>query len=137
MKYFFIIISLFLISCKKENVNKTSKKEIPTEQFQNLDVVALNKKIAGLNLKPKQIMKIHYPIKVGNEGKESIKIDVLNLPSGKTEVTLIHDFIMDDAIKAEKHFLVLNKKNEVITLQKNWQCWQDRGHQDFSIEKCN
>jgi len=144
---------MILISCNQ----KTDKKnmEIPlSEEKQNIQINAIYEKFENINtdeinqmlakksedLTAQEVMKLYYPIKVDTgEGNEKIEISEHILDNGNTIVILIHDNLLDDSVKGEKYLLELIKTNDkwkVVSLKKNWKCWNDRGHIDWGIELC-
>ena len=88
-----------------------------------------------------EIMRLYYPISVeSGEGNEIIQTTETTLENGNIVVTLIHDNLLDDSVKGVKYLLELKKVTDkwtVISLKKNWKCWNDRGHTDWGIEFCN
>ncbi len=144
---------MILISCNQ----KTDKKnmEIPlSEEKQNIQINAIYEKFENINtdeinqmlakksedLTAQEVMKLYYPIKVDTgEGNEKIEISEHILDNGNTIVILIHDNLLDDSVKGEKYLMELIKTNDkwkVVSLKKNWKCWNDRGHSDWGIELC-
>ncbi len=144
---------MILISCNQ----KTDKKnmEIPlSEEKQNIQINAIYEKFENINtdeinqmlakksedLTAQEVMKLYYPIKVDTgEGNEKIEISEHILDNGNTIVILIHDNLLDDSVKGEKYLMELEKTNDkwkVVSIKKNWKCWNERGHTDWGIELC-
>lgn len=50
------------------------------------------------------------------------------------------DGIADDSVRSQKYKIELKKNEsdfwEITSAQKTWRCWQDRGHQDYSVKPC-
>lgn len=152
-KWYLVLLMMFLISCdqssRKEMSNtekQVSSNESDTnniEKFQEINFNYLNKILSQKTekLSVRQIMNIYYPINIDNEeGNQIITIQERNLDNGTIEVELIHDNQLDDSIKAVKHLMILNNEGgnwEVISLKKNWKCWDGRGHTNWNIELCN
>lgn len=152
-KWYLVLLMVFLISCdqssRKEMSNtekQVSSNESDTnniEKFQEINFNYLNKILSQKTekLSVRQIMNIYYPINIDNEeGNQIITIQERNLDNGTIEVELIHDNQLDDSIKAVKHLMILNNEGgnwEVISLKKNWKCWDGRGHTNWNIELCN
>ena len=151
-----IILTLTLISCniktdeKKEEATLSQKEhdiKIKTidknEDFKEINSDDLNQLLTqkGGVLSAKEVMKLFYPKKVETgEGNEKIELSEKVLDNGNVVVTLIHDNLLDDAVKGEKYILELTKSNAtwtVLSLKKNWKCWEDRGNIDWGIELCN
>jgi len=148
-----ILLTMTLTSCN-QNTDKKNK-EIPVseekqkiqinstyERFEILNTDELNRILAkeSKNLTAQEIMKLYYPNKVETgEGNEKIEISENILDNGNTVVILIHDNLLDDSVKGEKHLMELKKTNNkwtVVSLKKNWKCWKGRGHTDWGIELC-
>lgn len=154
MKYFLTFwISLSMLSCN-QNPNKpnseSTKQQSETqleiaeisEEFVEIEIFGLNKILTKIevNRSAKEIMELYYPYKVAaNEGNEKISIQEEALKNGNLLVTLIHDNFLDDSVKGEKHLMELKKEKgewTVISIKKNWKCWEGRGHTDWGIELC-
>jgi len=112
------------------------------EKFEMINADELNQILAkeSKNLTAQEVMKLYYPKKVETgEGNEKIEISENILDNGNTVVILIHDNLLDDSVKGEKHLIELKKTNDkwkVVSIKKNWKCWNDRGHTDWGIELC-
>ena len=85
-------------------------------------------------------MQLYYPFEVENrEGNEEININEKTLENGNTLVTLIHDNQMDDSVKGEKFIMELAKSEgqwNVLSIKKNWKCYEGRGHTDWGTAFC-
>lgn len=50
------------------------------------------------------------------------------------------DGLADDSVRSQKYKIELKKNEsdfwEITSAQKTWRCWQDRGHQDYSVKPC-
>lgn len=61
--------------------------------------------------------------------------------SGRYIITLVHDKLLDDSQRATKIVMdaLWNTDStwKVNGIQKNWKCWEGRGHTDWGIEFCN
>lgn len=57
-----------------------------------------------------------------------------------TKATIIFDGIQDDSVRAYRFDIDLNKTSDNMwqlqDIIESWRCWDDRGHQDFSIKPC-
>ena len=145
--YFFLILSL-LFSCnqkqEKEVSDELNDNQVKTEEFEEIDISEINKKITETTpqkLTPTEIMKIYYPYKADNqEGNEIITMNTTKLNNGIIEVTLIHDNLIDDSVKGYKYIMSLKQNNSkwvVVSLKKNWKCRDKRGHTNWGIKLCN
>lgn len=154
MKYFLCFWILFLMLSCIQNPNKlnsaTTEQSSETqleivkisEAFVEIEALELNKVLTKIekSKSAKEVMEIYHPYKVvANEGNEKITIQEETLENGNTLVTLIHDNLLDDSVKGEKHLMELQEEKgkwTVISIKKNWKCWEGRGHTDWGIEPC-
>jgi hypothetical protein len=95
----------------------------------------------GGTLSPEQIMKMYYPHEVDPEaeGNETITISKEELEDGSIKIILIDDNMMDDAQKATKTELTLEPVGtawKVLKIEKQWKCYEGRGHTDWGIQSC-
>lgn len=150
----FISILIFLSACKwVDRKNNDENKEIQIEKsfsttaasneaYESIDVSEINIKISQNKAisTPKEIIKIYYPFEAGQEGKEEIIISERILSNGNNQVTLIHDYQLDDAVRGVKYVMELKKEKNnwiVLSLKKNWKCYANRGHVDWGIVLCD
>lgn len=153
MNYFISLgFSLLMLSCNlKKDVNtpsnellseSTTKTNEIKEEFIMIDHAELNYTLAQTttSMSGKEVMKLYYPHEVeSQEGNEIITIQEKALENGNIIVTLIHDNFLDDSLKGEKHVMELQLKNNkwsIVTLKKNWKCWEGRGHTNWGVEPC-
>ena len=57
----------------------------------------------------------------------------------RTRILVTQDNLADDSVKAIRHILLLEQENQywkIIEQEKLFQCYHNRGHQDFSEELC-
>lgn len=148
-----ILLTMTLISCNR----KTDKENIEiqlSEEKQTIQIIAANEKFEIINadelnkmlvkesenLTAQEVMRLYYPKKVeAGEGNEKIEILENVLDNGNTIVILIHDNLLDDSVKGEKHLIELEKTNDkwkAVSIKKNWKCWNDRGHTDWGTGLC-
>ena len=146
--YFLLMVSL-IFSCNQKHKKEPPKEQTPkqanienTGEYEELDITEINKKIteSAEKLAPEDIMIMYYPYKVEtDEGNEMITMNTTRLDKENIEVVLIHDNFLDDSVKGEKYVMSLKKidsKWMVVSLKKNWKCWDGRGHKDWGIELC-
>ncbi len=148
-----ILLTMTLISCNRKTDEKNKEITVSEEKqnsqinsayekFEMLKADELNEMLAkeNENLTVKDVMKLYYPKKAEpGEGNEKIEISEHILDNGNTVVILIHDNLLDDSVKGEKHLMELKKTNDkwkVVSIKKNWKCWNDRGHTNWGIELC-
>ncbi len=125
-----------------EETTKSEEPAKPKEDVQYVDVSKFNQELASMSeaLSPEAIMKKYYPHEAGEEGNESVNINQTQLDNGNTEVTLIHDNMLDDAVKATKLVMELEPKGDqftVASLKKSFKCRQGRGHADWGAAPCS
>ena len=134
-----------LILSKKNQLykyRKSEKKNSDNEKSVMVDTDEINQILTKNNesLSAQEVMKLYYPIKViTGEGNEKIEISEKIAGDGNTLLTLIHDNLLDDSIKGEKHIMELkltNGKWTVLSVKKNWKCRNNRGHNSWGIGMC-
>jgi hypothetical protein len=67
-------------------------------------------------------------------------IEEEDLTTGRTRVTLICDNLLDDSMKGLKLVMITNfdgTKWKVVIVQRNWKCYEGRGHTNWGTEPCN
>ncbi|UMB61394.1 hypothetical protein MHL31_04115 [Lutibacter sp. A80] len=145
-KYITLLLAIILIACnfntskEKEQVEITTANE--TEKFKELNSEEINQllKLKEDDFSAKDVIKLYYPIEINEgEGNETIEISEKTLKNGNTLVTLIHDNLLDDSIKAKKYILELKNENNrwiVISIKNSWKCREGRGHTNWGIELC-
>ena len=153
MNYFISLgFSLLMLYCNlKKDLNTPSNELLSEsttqtneikEEYIMIDHAELNYTLAQTttSMSGKEVMKLYYPYEVeSQEGNEIITIQEKALENGNIIVTLIHDNFLDDSLKGEKHVMELqlnNNKWSIVTLKKNWKCWEGRGHTNWGVEPC-
>ncbi|WP_340062980.1 hypothetical protein [Ascidiimonas aurantiaca] len=155
-KMIMMILTITLISCnlktdkKKEGTTLSEKEQEvqvkitnKNEEFKEISSDDFNQLLIekGAHLSAKDVMKLFYPNKVETgEGNEKIEILEKTSDNGNVVVTLIHDNLLDDSVRGEKYIMELTRSNDqwtVLSIKKNWKCWEGRGHTDWGIELCN
>lgn len=77
---------------------------------------------------------------ISRQGNEEVTVTSAMLNNFITEVTLIHDNLLDDSIKAIKYvvqFAAIQEQLEIISIKTNRKCWEDRGHSHWDSNNCN
>ena len=120
------LLTFFLTSC--------------SESFDYIDSTEFNNSIATRTdiETAEDLITIYYGYPEG-EGAPNISIETKELGSGKIQVTLVHDDLMDDSLKALKIVMVVKQNGRswtVLEIKKNWKCWEGRGHTDWGREYC-
>ncbi len=130
-------------STQQEQIIDTN--EATTGIYKTIDVSKFKKKLSQQTeaLTAKEVMRLYYPIRIeeNSEGNATIEVTERKLNNGNTEVTLVHDNMLDDSIKSEKCLMELKKSQnksqwEVVSLKKSWKCNQGRGQQDWAAKYC-
>lgn len=135
------LLALTLTFCNQKTVKK-NQIHTKSEKFEMINTDEANRMLdkESENLTVQEVMKLYYPKKIETgEGNEKIEISEHILDNGNTIVILIHDNLLDDSIKGEKYLMELKKTNDkwkIISIKKNWKCWNGRGHTDWGIELC-
>jgi len=141
-----IALSVLLLSCgQSSNNQKNNTPNTPNNQtkeaFTDIDATELNKRLSQENrtLTAQEVMRLYYPQESSGEGKEAIVTTQTILDNEVIEVTLIHANLPDDSTRDIKFVMELKETNEkwtVLSLKKNWKCWEGRGHTDWGIDLC-
>ena len=87
----------------------------------------------------REVMLIYYEYKWPGTDND-FSIDEEKLPRDRTKVTLIRDNIKDDSMKGEKIMMLVKydgEKWKVITIERNWKCYEGRGYSKWGTEPCN
>jgi len=129
MKRFFAVglFAIFLTSC--------------SESFDYIDPAKFNNTIINRTdiETAEELITLYYNFPE-IEGIPYISIETKDLKFGKIQVTLIHDKLMDDSIRALKIVMIVNQTGQswtVLEIKKNWKCWEGRGHTNWGTEYCN
>lgn len=126
-----LIAIIILTSCNRSN-----------EEYKQLSSVEINQLLKENNKKltALEVMRLYYNYPItSNEGNEKIELIEDIMDNGNTVITLIHDNFSGDSVKGEKYKMELKKidnKWVVISIKKNWKCWDGRGHINWGIEFC-
>jgi hypothetical protein len=96
----------------------------------------------GGAMTPEEIMKLFYPheAEVDGTGKEVISITQEALEGDQVKVILVDDNMEDDAQKTTKIEMTLSPIGDawkVLKIEKQWKCYEGRGHTDWGIQSCN
>ena len=123
-----LFIGLLLFSACEETFEKISPAEFNQKISERMDIESA-----------KDLMKEYYNPFLG-EGNPSLTVDTKSYKNGKVLITLIHDGLLDDSIKAMKIIMIAKKKNGiwmVYEIKKNWKCREGRGHENWGIDRCS
>lgn len=112
-----------------------------SEKFEYVDSLKFNNSIANRTdiETAEELIGLYYGFPE-NEGTQNISIETKKLELGKIQVTLVHDEMKDDSIKALKIVMIVKQIDQswtVIEIKKNWKCWEGRGHTNWGAEYCN
>ena len=112
-----------------------------TESFDNIDSTEFNNSIASrTDIETAEELIMLYYGTPESEGTPNVSIETKELGSGKIQVTLVHDDLMDDSLKALKIVMIVKQTGQswtVLEIKKNWKCWEGRGHTNWGTEYCN
>ena len=133
-----------VISCSEKigQTKSTQTTTASTERFVNVaqsEILALNKKVKGDKVKTEEdIIGLYRPKSLESEGNYSYTISKKVINATTTEVTLIEDGLMDDAVLGQKTIMTVKKEPEgltILAIKKNFKC--RRGHKEWSDALCN
>ncbi|WP_408582941.1 hypothetical protein QCB52_08845 [Myroides odoratimimus] len=101
----------------------------------------LNKTIIEQNLNSiEKIMQEYAPEDMAAEGNYTYIITkATTTDPNKFTLSLLEDGINDDSLKALKVIMTVEKKKDtfrVLGIKESYQCWKDRGHQDWGADYC-
>lgn len=93
--------------------------------------------------KPKTILEaisIYLPLDLEGEGREQIDVSLKVLKNGNIGVYYIHDYLLDDSVKAQKYFFEFKKIQKLwmaVNLKMQWQCYRGREEmEEWGITRC-
>ena len=92
-------------------------------------------------LTPEESVSLFYSKtnEITNEGDEKVTVTSSMPNDFISEVTLIHDNLPDDSVKAIKYVVqmaLINQKWEVVFIKSNVKCYKDRGHTYWDTSYC-
>lgn len=150
-----LLLTIALVSCDqktdkseqntqslKDRDDRNIKGGTKKEKFQTVNAYEINSLLKDNkeSFSAQEVMELFYPKKIqANEGNEKIEVTEKELTNGNVIVTLVHDNLLDDSLRGEKYIMELKKvgdKWRVVSIKKNWKCWEGRGHIDWAIELC-
>ncbi|MCC9042871.1 hypothetical protein LNQ81_09300 [Myroides sp. M-43] len=111
-------------------------KIINQDQINTLNKSIIEHKLNSIEM----IMQEYAPEDVDAEGNYTYIITKANTNDpNKYTLTLLEDGINDDSKKALKVIMTVEKKKDnykVISIKESYQCWKNRGHQDWGADYC-
>jgi hypothetical protein len=156
------MLSVGLLTCCNQAESSTQESIIETDTLkepENLEVGStkpihavggkieedpddLNHNISahGGGITPEEIMEMYCPHEVNPGGKEEITMTKQDLDDGNIKVTLIDDNMEDDSRKTSKIEITMEPIGvawKVLKIEKQWKCYEARGHTDWGIQSCN
>ncbi|WP_223671266.1 hypothetical protein [Kangiella shandongensis] len=137
LKKLLIIASLTfgIFSCSSNN----------SDQMKNLDVEQLNQELLTLQSTTPPTYSLPGLLEQLNFIKPSSQELTLSISKDKKKNSYLVSITNlnvpgDDSISSYKYLFTIknNQSGKLIftEAQESWSCWPDRGHQDFSTEKC-
>lgn len=149
------LMTSFLVACNQaDNSQETAQSAESSQQvtkkttdpihdvggFIEEDATDLNHEISahGKALIPEEIVKMYYPHQAAST-KETISINKEKMEDGNTKITLIDDNMVSETQKTTKIELILQpvgKAWKVVKIQKQWKCYEGKGHTDWGIQTC-
>lgn len=112
-------------------------REIEQEEINALNKSIIEHKIDSVE----KIMQEYAPEDMGAEGNYTYIITKsTSTDPNKFTLSLLEDGINDDSLKALKVIMTVEKKNDsfrVKTIKESYQCWKNRGHQDWGADYCH
>lgn len=151
-----MISAVSFTSCKKkesttdasqapEEIVIETTAEVSTNEYRLIaqeKIDALNTLIQTNGLNTEQaVLAAYAPKDEEAEGKYSYEITNFQKDNtGLSTITLIEDFLMDDSIKAKKvvmEFKTVEDHIVVVSIKESYQCYEGRGHQEWSAAFCS
>ena len=112
-----------------------------SEKFEYVDSTKFNNSIASRSdIETAEELILFYYGYSESEGTPNISVETKELKLGKIQVTLVHDDMKDDSMRAVKIVMIVKQTDQswtVIEIKKNWKCWEGRGHTNWGTEYCN
>jgi len=112
-----------------------------SEKFEYVDSTNFNNSIANrTDIETAEELILFYYGYSESEGTPNISIETKELELGNIQVTLVHDEMKDDSMRAVKIVMTVKHTGQswvVIEIKKNWKCWEGRGHTNWGTEYCN
>lgn len=163
LSYIFLIL---LISCKP-NASDTSVSELRVNssalpkddkilydvlqtvvvkpdnaEYKSVAADDINRKIVNTALPPNEIIMLYHNISPDDlrEGKQQLEINNTDLAHGWYEISLVHENMLDDALRSKKIYMLLRPSGDgfiVYSIREQYKCQQKRGSQDWSKNQCS
>ena len=87
------------------------------------------------------VLALYFPLDLEKEGFEVTKITQKKFENGNTRVFNVHHNLPDDALKAVKVFLELERHHQhnwkVVSIKTLWQCWRSQKTYEWGISDCH
>lgn len=149
---FIFALSLFSCGKKNENANVTVEQNdskntvtaednefriIEQEKVDNLNKVLAEKQITSIDA----IMQEYHEEDKGAEGNYTYIITEAKTDNPNViMLSLLEDGRNDDSIKAVKVNMEVESKDgkyKVLSIKESYQCWENRGHEDWAADFCS
>lgn len=86
----------------------------------------------------KELILLYYPFQGGETPPPKITVD--SLKNQNFLITLVDDYLADDAQKATKVIMEAERQDtlwRVNSIRVNFRCWPGRGHRNWGIAPCH
>lgn len=156
LTFSFLVIFMFLSCTDKkattlETINADSLSldtEAPDEgieEYRIMDSKTLDRINALIKKEqlttPQAILNAYAPKDTDNENEEySYEVTRMKSDENTSLLLLVEDNIADDSLKARKILMRIENKDNllrVVQIKESYQCWEWRGHQDWSSILCH
>jgi tRNA U38,U39,U40 pseudouridine synthase TruA len=139
------IFLLALTACNPNDKN-TSRQQAASyttngETFNQIPgevIERLNKDIQAMKITTAEdVVNLYRPRQQEAEGRYAYTLHTRAVNHNVTEITLVEEGLVDDAVAGVKSVLTIEKYGSmlrVISVKENYKCY--RGHKDWSAEKC-
>lgn len=148
---FLILIIFVAISCSTGGSSKEkSAKQNPVDkiaddvsfaEISSAEVDALNKLVNATKASTEEsIMALYRPREVAPEGNYTYEITKEQMSNGEVEVTLVEEGLMDDSQSGQQTKMTLKKVGvgfTILEITESYKCYQGRGSDDWSPQRCN
>ncbi len=115
-----------------------------SNEFEQSDITKFQQKIENKTdiQSAEELIRLYYPHRIdeNSEGNPTLTIDQKDLGNNKTEITLIHEGLLDDSQRSLKIVMTAQKNGDkwtVLEIKKSRKCYKGRGHTNWGAEWCS